>query len=442
MATTLIKNGTIITLGQNNKVLNNHAVSIEDDKIKDIKPSEQFEEKDFKVVIDAGGKVVMPGLINAHMHFYSTFAKGLGKAEPSANFHEVLKNLWWRLDKKLVLDDCYYSALYACIDAIKHGTTTIIDHHASPFAIRGSLNKIADAVLKTGVRANLCYELSDRDGDKIAAEGIEENIDFIKRCNSEKSDKLKALFGLHASFTIGDATLKKASDEGNKLGVGFHIHTAEDKLDQELCEKEYKIRVVERLKKFKILGPKTICAHCIHINDDEMDLLKQSDTIAVTNPQSNMNNAVGVANTLKLSAKKIILGLGTDAMTINMLEELRSAMWIQKLYQKDPSCGFMETVNTLFLNNSQITGRYWEGGIGVLNEGNKADIIIVDYYPPTEFDENTFFGHAVYGISQSPVDTTICDGKILMQNKKLVDIDEIQIASECRKLAKTLWERF
>jgi len=443
MSTLLIKNGIIITLGENNKVLYDHALLIEGDKIKKIAPMNEFKDK-YDTVIDARGKVVMPGFINAHMHFYSTLVCGLGKAEPSKNFNEVLNNLWWRLDKKLLLEDCYYSALIPMINAIKRGTTTLIDHHASPFAITGSLDKIAVAVKETGLRASLCYELSDRDGENIAQEGIDENINFIKRCKKEKDPYLSALFGLHASFTISDRTMEKAVKAAEGLDCGYHVHTAEAMSDQDYNIKNFGTRVVQRFKKFGILGPKSICAHCVHINEDEMDILKETDTVVVHNPQSNMNNAVGVADLISMTKKGILVGLGTDAMTVNMLEEMRAAMWIRHLAEKDPSCGFMEVTTLLPFNNPKIANRHFDGlGLGELKTGNTADVICVDYIPFTPFDESNFLGHLCFGIGASSVDTTIVGGKVLMHNKTLkINIDEEKISHEACRLAKALWNRF
>lgn len=443
MSSILIKNGIIITLGDHNKILHGHSLLIEGDKITKIAPEAEFKGK-YDTVVDARGKVVMPGFINAHMHFYSTLVCGLGKADPSKDFNEVLKNLWWRLDKKLVLDDCYYSALLPMIAAIKRGTTTLIDHHASPFAITGSLDVIAKAVKETGLRASLCYELSDRDGEKIAQEGIEENINFIKRCNKEKDPQLSALFGLHASFTINDKTMHNAVKAAEGLNCGYHVHTAEAKSDQDYNIKHFGTRVVQRFQKFGILGPKTICAHCVHINEHEMDILKETDTVVVHNPQSNMNNAVGVADLIAMRKKGILVGLGTDAMTVNMLEEMRAAMWIRHLADKDPSCGFMEVTTLLPFNNPKIANRHFNGlGLGELKAGNAADVVCIDYNPFTPLDENNFLGHLCFGIAASSVDTTIASGKVLMHNKVLkLDIDEEKIAHEAQKLAKSLWDRF
>jgi len=438
----LIRNGIIVTLEETNRVLYDHAILCEGGCIKKIAPQQEVK-GNFTKIINAHGKVVMPGFINAHMHFYSTMVRGLGKAKPSKDFQDILEHLWWRLDKKLTLDDCYYSALLPLVDAVKRGTTTLIDHHASPFAVRGSLNLIAEAVKRVGLRASLCYELSDRDGAKVAQDGIDENVDFIKRCQEEQDAQLKALFGLHASFTITDRTMEKAAAAGKALGAGFHVHTAEAESDQDFNERNFGLRVVERLYKYGILGPQTIAAHCVHINEHEMDLLRETGTAVAHNPQSNMNNAVGVADIIKMFKKGILVGLGTDAMTVNMLEEVRSALWVHHLAQNNPSVGFVESLSTLMSNNARIANRYWDTKIGELKEGYAADIILMDYYPPTPFNENTFLGHLGFGLSQSFVDTTICAGKVLMENKKLkIDLDEEEIAAKSLKLSTTLWERF
>lgn len=438
----LIKNGTIVTLGAENRVLEGHCLLIEGDKIKKIAPKKEFKGS-YDKTIDAKGKVVLPGFINTHMHFYSTLVRGLGKAAPSKDFNEVLKNLWWRLDKKLTLDDTYYSALLPMVDAIKRGTTTLIDHHASPGAVGGSLQKIAKAAKKTGLRVSLCYELSDRDGKKVAEEGIAENKEFIEFCNKKKDPFLKAMFGLHASFTITDATLKKAAKIGNDLGAGFHCHCAEAKSDQDFNVKNFGMRVIERLEKFGCLGPKSLAIHCVHINDREMAILKKTDTPVVTNPQSNANNAVGVAPLLAMAEKGLLVGLGTDAMTVNMLEELRFVMFLQHLANDNPSCGFMETLSTLAFNNAKIANRHFDCGLGELREGYAADVILMDYHPPTPFDAGTFLGHLGFGLTQTFVDTTIVGGKVLMEKKKLlIDVDEAEANAKARALAQKLWDRF
>jgi putative selenium metabolism protein SsnA len=386
---------------------------------------------------------VMPGFINAHMHFYSTMVRGLGKAKPSRNFQEVLENLWWRLDRRLMLEDCYYSALLPLLDAIRQGTTTLIDHHASPSAITGSLRRIAYAVRETGLRASLCYEVSDRDGVERAEEGIQENIDFIRWSQAEGDDRFRALFGLHAAFTLSDATLDRAARTAADLGVGCHIHTAEAQSDQEFNQERYGLRVVERLHRHGVLGPNSIAAHCVHVNDRELELLAETGTAVVHNPQSNLNNAVGIADILSMNHKGVLVGLGTDAMTVNMREEVRVALWAQHLRHDNPSVGFVEALSTLLFHNARIAARYWDCGLGELKEGHAADVVLIDYIPPTPLDESTFLGHFAFGISQAPVDTTIAGGRVLMAGKQLLlDIDEEAVCRRSRELAADLWERF
>ncbi|MCM2266831.1 MAG: putative aminohydrolase SsnA [Elusimicrobiales bacterium] len=438
--TILIKNGIIATLGEKNKVLAGHALLIEDGLIKKIGPQKNFKGK-YSKVLDAAGKLVLPGFINAHMHFYSTFARGLGKADPSRNFVEILNNLWWRLDKKLTNADSYYSAVIPLINAIRKGTTTLIDHHASPFAITGSLAAVEKAVRETGLRACLCYEVSDRDGKEKAKEGLDENTAFLANAAAAGDNVIKAMFGLHASFTLSDETLEEAAYRGHKLGAGFHIHTAESQADQLHCESHHKIRVVERLRDYGILGRKSIAAHCVHVSEKELDILRETGTAVVHNPQSNANNSVGIADITAMTQKGVLVGLGTDAMTVNMLEEVRCALWLQHL-KRDPSQGFMEAANALLVNNAKIANRYFKG-LGELKEGFAADIAIMDYLPPTPMDAANFAGHLIFGISQSAVDTTIAAGRVLMEGKKLkLDIDEEEVSRKSAELAKKLWSRF
>jgi putative selenium metabolism protein SsnA len=442
MTTLLIKNGTVATLGETNRVIEDGAVLVEGGIIRRVGKTRDFTGS-YARVIDARNKVVLPGFINAHMHFYSTMVRGLGKIAPAVDFVDILNKLWWRLDKQLVLDDCYYSAMVPLIDAVKKGTTTLIDHHASPRAVTGSLDRLAEAVKSVGLRACLCYEVSDRDGRDVAEEGIRENVEFIEKCATGKDDLLRALFGLHASFTLSDETLRRAVEASDGLDTGFHIHVAEALSDEEHCLSNFGMRVVERLDKAGVLGPKTIAAHCVHVNQGEMDLLRSSGTSVVHNPQSNINNAVGVADIIVMTRKGITVGLGTDAMTVNMLEELRQALWIHHLAQGNPSVGFMEAMNALTINNAKIAQRCWGMGIGELREGYAADIILMEYYPPTPLNGETFLGHLGFGLAEAAVDTTIVGGRILMENRTLrLDVDEEDVAGRSRELAGRLWERF
>jgi putative selenium metabolism protein SsnA len=436
----LIQNGTLITFGSPCQVLEGQSLLIEDGRIakigKDIPGP-------FDRVIDAAGQLVMPGLVNAHMHFYSTLVRGLGKAAPSRTFQEVLDNLWWRLDRKLTLDDVQMSAEFILLDAIRKGTTTIIDHHASPFAISGSLDRIAKAAKNVGVRACLCYEVSDRDGEAIITEGLEENAAFARRCAAEMDPQLRSLFGLHAAFTLSDRTLERAAAMGRDLGIGFHVHVAEAASDVQVNLDRHGLTPVARLQRFGMLGRDTIAAHAVHVTQADMDLLAESGTFVAHNPQSNLNNAVGIADVQTLVQRGVRVGLGTDAMTVNMLEELRVGLWAQHLRQDNPTCAFMELANTLVARNPELASQLWGFPLGTLEEGAAADVILVDYHAPTPLDGDTVLGHLIFGISQATVDTTICAGRVLMAGKRLmIDVDEAALAARSRELATRLWERF
>ncbi|MGA2445221.1 MAG: putative aminohydrolase SsnA [Opitutaceae bacterium] len=437
----LIENGTVLSTGGTPRVLRRHSILIEDGLITRVAPPGRFGRFAGKR-IDASGKVVLPGLINAHTHCYSTFARGLTKIKPAQDFTGVLKNLWWRLDSALTTEDCYDSALIALLDSVRHGTTTIIDHHASPRAVAGSLEAIERAVGEAGLRACLCYEVSDRDGARIARAGLAENAAFIRRCRERDDDRVKALFGLHASFTLSDATLEQARGLGDELNTGFHIHVAEAQSDQDAARRTAGVRVVERLKRFGILGDHSIAAHCIHVNRREMDLLAETRTAVVHNPQSNMNNAVGIADVIAMSRRGILVGLGTDAMTTNMLEELRVALWGQHLAHENPSVGFPEVTSALFANNAAIAGRIFGLRFGELRAGCVGDVAIFDYDPPTPLGSANALGHVVFGLSQAAVDTTIVGGRVLMENRKLtLNIDVERVHARARERARNLWKR-
>jgi len=437
----LITNGTLVTFGEENEIIPYGALLIEGDQIAALgRTTELVDRYPDEEILDAQGKLVMPGTICAHTHFYGAFARGMApKTEPPSNFLQILEYLWWRLDKALNLDDVRYSALVCLVDAIRNGTTTLIDHHASPHAIVGSLDVIAEAVMEAGLRACLCYEVSDRDGEEIAIEGIKENERFIK----EASDSLLAgTFGLHASLTLSDETLKRAVEVARDLDVGFHIHVAEDKADVADSLKKSGLRVVERLEKAGILGPKTIAAHCVHIDAFETDMLRETATKVAHNPRSNMNNAVGVADVPRMLRRGIDVGLGNDGFSNNMFSEMKTAYLLHKHAQGDPRVmGADQVLQIAVRNNGRIANLFFPKPLGELSIGAYADIILLDYIPTTPLHGGNFPWHLIFGMDGSQVDTTIVGGKVLMKDRKLLTLDEEAICARSRELAQKLWAR-
>jgi putative selenium metabolism protein SsnA len=395
------------------------------------------------VFVDAAGKVIMPGLINAHMHLYSTFARGMSlKDFPPNNFQEILERLWWRLDKALTGEDVYYSALVPLMDCVRNGTTTIFDHHASPGAVHGSLFTLQKAARTVGVRTCLCYEVSDRDGKEVAERGIRENIEFIQACSRAGDDMAKGMFGLHASLTLSDETLSRCCKENTGTGAGFHIHAAEGRVDLEECLRRHGRRVIERLSDFGVLGPNTIAAHCVHVDDREMDLLRESRTKVVHNPESNMGNAVGCAPVMDMFRRGVDVGLGTDGYTCDMFESLKAANILHKHQLADPNVGWAETPEMLFRKNSMICEEYFSRPLGKLVPGALADVIVVDYDPPTPMEAENLDAHILFGMSGPLVDTTVINGRVVMQDRELAGIDEAEIRARSRELAEKVWQRF
>jgi putative selenium metabolism protein SsnA len=388
--------------------------------------------------VDCSGNIVLPGFICAHHHFYSTMARGMGiPGEPASNFVEILERLWWKVDRALGDEDITVSAQIPLIECIRNGTTTIIDHHASPGMRDGSLDLIESAVRAAGLRGSLCYEVSDRN---MPGGGIAENERFIRKIG--KGDgQIAAMMGLHASFTLSDETLEKCTGIARDAGVGCHIHVAEDLADREDSLQKYGVPTVNRLEKLGAAGEKSIFVHCVHIDDAEMDIIAATRTAVVHNPESNMNNAVGVTRIFDLLKRGVLLGLGTDGMGSDMLVQMRTAYLLHRLANQDPRVAFMEAPQMLLPNNAEIALRQFGLQLGQLAEGLPADLAIIDYQPPTPLSEANFLGHLIFGLVDATVDTTVCRGRILMQNKQILVMDEERIAARSRELAPAAWQR-
>jgi len=443
----LITNGTLATFGEANELIEGGALLIVGDEIAAVGPSSELEQQyPTAQRLDAGGRLVMPGSICAHTHFYGAFARGLGiPGDAPANFPQILEKLWWRLDKALLWDDVRMSALVCLIDAIRHGTTTLIDHHASPNAIDGSLDVIAEAVRQAGLRACLSYEVTDRDGPRKAEAGIRENARFIYKAASAGGGwpEVAGAFGLHASLTLSDPTLARCAEAATPLGAGFHIHVAEDKADQRDSLRRSGLRVVERLHEAGILGPRTIAVHCVHIDAYEKDFLRETGTMVVHNPRSNMNNAVGVADVHGLLRRGICVGLGNDGFSNNMFTEMKTAYLVHKLQQGDPRAMPGDVVMLMaYRNNARIASRFFPKPLGELTVGAHADVIVLDYHPFTPMTAGNLPWHILFGVGGCEVTHTIGGGKLLMKDRQLLTLDEEAITAQAMERSVQTWNRF
>lgn len=436
----LIGNGRLITRSESTPYLECGAVVLDGELVKEVGTQEAMQAKypDAEFV-DARGGVIMPGLINAHTHIYSGLARGLSiNGHNPTNFYEVLDGMWWNIDRHLMLDGTRASAYATVLDCIRDGVTTIFDHHASFGEIPGSLFAIKDVCKELGIRANLCYEVSDRDGAEKSDQSVQENADFAKWCKEQDDDMIRAMFGGHALFTISDKTFEKMVAANNGM-TGFHIHVSEGMNDVYDSMKNYGTRSVNRLLYNNILGDKTLLGHCIHLSPAEMDIVAETGTMLVNNPQSNMGNAVGCAPVLKFVEKGILVGLGTDAYTHDMLESLKTILPMQRHNACMPNVGWCEATDGLFRNNKKIAAKYFKKPLGVLEPGAAADVIVMDYKPFTPFSDANIDGHMLFGMMGKNCRTTIINGKVLYKDREFVGIDEDRINAWTMEQSKKLW---
>ncbi|HOV47883.1 MAG TPA: putative aminohydrolase SsnA [Anaerolineae bacterium] len=441
----LITNARVATLGPEPRLIEDGALYLDGDKIVAVDTTAALRARYPEAErFDAGGQLALPAPLCGHTHFYGAFARGWAYPGPAATrFGEILERLWWRLDKLLTPEDVRYSALVCLADAIRHGTTTLIDHHASPFAIPGSLDIIAAEVLRSGVRASLCYEVTDRDGEALAQAGIAENVRFLRRMRAHPHPQLAASFGLHASLTLSEATLAAAVAAAEGLETGFHIHAAEGIEDVEDSLRKSGRRVIHRLHAAGILGPRSIVAHAVHVDESEMEVLADTGTWVTHQPRSNMNNAVGVGQVERMLAHGVKVALGNDGFSNNMFAEMKAAYLVHKLAQQDPRAMPGDLVFRLaFDANAQLARLFWpQTTLGVLEPGATADLILVDYHPITPLSAGNLPWHFLFGYEASMITTTISAGRVLMRDRQVLTLDEEEITARSRELAAKLWQR-
>jgi putative selenium metabolism protein SsnA len=435
-----IKNGLVWTGGDEPRVLAG-GVLCENGVIVDVGPDSELAKaaKDAEV-IDAEGRLITPGFINAHMHLYSTFARGLPpKGLPPENFVEILERLWWHLDRVLTLENLGPSAEVVLLDALRAGVTTVVDHHASNGAIDGSLDVLAQASKKFGLRFSTCYEVSDRDGKEKMNAGIRENVRFKKAI--EGDPLLAAMFGLHASFTLSDDTLEACAAAGRDNRLPFHVHVAEAAPDAEDARRRGYAGALTRLHTRQVITERSLAIHCVHTSPEEWKLLKTSGAYAVHNPQSNMNNAVGAAPVKEMIEAKVKVGIGTDGMEADVREEIRAAFLLGHHRTGDPRTMWAE-IGSLLDTNRRMASELFAARLGELARGAAADVVVYYYRPPTSFEPGNFLGHLLFGFYRSPARDVVVAGRTRLREGRPVDIDPAEVAARAQEEAQKLWNRF
>lgn len=390
-------------------------------------------------IIDASNKIVTSGIVCAHNHFYSALARGiLADIKPSPDFISILKNLWWRLDRALDEESLYYSGIIGALEAVKCGTTSVIDHHASPSFIKGSLSILQKSFEQIGLRGILAYEITDRNGSKGMQDGIEESALFIQKIQNEKTENklhlIESAIGGHAPFTLDNKALQLMSEVLSASKSGIHLHVAEDEYDTSFSHHHYGKDILERLEEHNLLNEKSILVHGVHLTNNDLEIINQRNAFLIHNPRSNMNNSVGYMDQLHQVKN---LGIGTDGIGANMFEETKFAFFKnQETKGKLLYSDFMKILQ----NGNVLFERYFGSMFGKIEEGFAADVVILDYQAPTPLQSENLAGHFLFGFSSRDVETVIINGKIVYEERTFV-FDTSNIYKEAQKAAKKLWSK-
>jgi len=387
--------------------------------------------------LDCGGCLVIPGNVCAHTHLYSALARGMPYAlEPPRDFVEILRRVWWRLDRGLDEASVRASALVGGMEALLAGTTTIIDHHASPNAIDGSLDIIAEALEELGIRSVLAYEVTDRDGPERATAGVRENRRFAARVTAGEVPLARAMTGAHASFTLSDATLEACVEAAVETGTGLHVHVAEDLADQEDCRARFGTSVVERLAGAGALDERALLAHAVHVAEPEIELVCDAHATVVHNARSNMNNAVGRAPLGRFGER---VALGTDGIGADMFEESRAAYFRAR---EDGVTGDPRWALARLAQGARIAGRaFHEPKLGRIEPGAPADLVVLDHEAPAPVDAGSFPGHWMFGLSARPVRDVVVNGELVVRDRRLQLYGQDWVTALACGEAGRLWER-
>jgi putative selenium metabolism protein SsnA len=434
----LIQGGLIVTCDEKGTVIPNGFVRIDGAKIAEVGsgyPTDSSEQ-----TIDASKCVVIPGLVTAHTHLYGILLRGANlNIEPPIDFTQILQRVWWPVDEALTLEDANASALSASADMLRNGSTFFADTYSGPNSIEGSLDTIAEATRKVGIRAMLAFEMTERNEAGEANRGLKENIRFVKKC--KKDPLTSAMMSVHASFTVSDEIVTKAVETARTLDMPITVHTSEGLVDLYHNLEKYGERTVERLDRVGLLGPRTVLAHCVHVDDHELDLIAASGSSVAHNPMSNMLNAVGTAPVPKMLERGIPVGLGNDGWIYDPFENMRCALTVHRLATGNPSIiGAEEILRMATLDGATCYGLEHE--IGSIEPGKLADIVLLDTTRvPTPLTSDSVVGHLVNTFGGRDVKSVFVHGEKVVDDSRLVKISDEEVSKISSESAKRLWSK-
>ncbi|MCO4762003.1 MAG: amidohydrolase family protein [Myxococcales bacterium] len=426
----LLRGATILTRWSNPDALAQADVRIQDGVIAEIGPN--LTPLPGEPVTELGGGLLAPSFVCGHTHLYSALARGMppASATPPNGFLEILDKVWWKLDRALDADSVRASARMGALDALRCGTTGLIDHHASPNFVDGSLDVVADNLRDIGVRGLLCYETSDRDGEAIRDAGLQENARFIRR----GSDKWTAgMLGAHASFTLGDDSLDALGDLAQSLDAGLHIHVAEGTDDRQQTRQRYGADLLGRMADRGLLRPGTILAHCVDLTDSEIAQAAEAGCHFAHNPSSNLNNRVGFS---PLWQRADAVVLGTDGIGADMYSEAKMA-W----FRGTEATGALSPGRVAQMLDASADLLYCNLGMkgGAIVPGFAADLQWLNYDSPTPLTADTIAGHLLFGMGSQFVQHVWSGGRQVLKSGEFCALDEAAERHEGRVQAKRLW---
>ncbi len=439
MSKIIISGPSLFTNDLHGNFYDSGAVLIDNGLVLQAGPADQIKRDNPGVPVEnIGNGLLTPGLVNLHHHLYSAFARGwVPKGSAPKDFREILERIWWRLDQGLNLDDIYYSALVGLSSSVLSGVTSVADHHSSQRNIASSLEKIAEAFNLLSMRGSICFELSNRAGEKAFDAGLKESVDAL--CRWPRGKKLAAMVGMHASMTLSDDNLRSIADATRSYSPGYHFHLAEDQIDQKISTEKYRKRATLRFAEFGLLNEHSLGVHGVHLDSDEISLLRSTNTNLVLCPRSNQNNAVGFAPWWNYDG--LAIGLGTDGIGSDMLNEAKSALYLSRHEKKDPDFGFSKVGDMLLRRNPEIFENITGIKVGCIAPGYPADLVQWRYNPPTPVTSENIIGHYLYGLCDLKADAVWVDGHDILRDGKFVSFDYDGMLSEANELAKSLWER-
>lgn len=379
-------------------------------------------------VIALSGKLVMPGLVSAHHHLSRVLGRGRIPSIAPLSYEERLQQDRWSFERALDGDAVQIAGTVGALEALQSGTTTLFDHHSSPASIEGSLTRLARGINEVGVRGVLSYAASDHWGALGREEGIEESVSFAKKARG----RFRGRIGAGAASTLSDEALEGLREAMQSAKVGVQAELAEDPFDERVSNERYGDSPVARLLKAGLLDSSTVVAHAVHLSWPELaDVLATGAWIAHA-PRANMEAEVGYAPALKFGARATF---GSAGLPADLFAE------VQQGYLRSREAGQPIDVLRYLANGHRLASEAFKDRIGVLQEGALADLIILDYRPPTPLTAETLASHLVFGLSARLVENVMVDGTWRLWARRPLSVNPDAVAEEARAHSTGVWQR-